>query len=295
MNRKAFFDAIRRDPFGGTMKQSQVDGVTFILDAWDADPKLIDPRWLAYALATAYHETAQTMEPVREAFWMPDAWRQKHLRYYPFYGRGYVQLTWRENYEKYGIADNPDAALEPARAAAIMFDGMTKGTFTGQKLADYFPPDGPADWHNARRIINGTDRAATIALYAKAFHGAILAASGVVPAEPEEPPAMPDFQPIPPNPPTPKWSWTLLLEKLKLVASFLGLGGLWAADGGIDPAAVPAAYGAFQAIAAPVGGPRVLIGIIVCAVILLSLASYIRTRRKIAAGTHVVEPLRKVS
>ena len=80
---------------------------------------------------------------------------------------------------------------------------MTKGTFTGKRLVDYFPPGGPPNWIGARRIINGTDRAATIALYAKAFHGAILAASGVVPAEPEEPPAMPDFQPIPPNPPPP--------------------------------------------------------------------------------------------
>ncbi len=54
----------------------------------------------AYALATACHETAYTMQPVREAFWLSENWRRTHLRYYPFYGRGYVQLTWKANYER---------------------------------------------------------------------------------------------------------------------------------------------------------------------------------------------------
>ena len=66
MDRKTFFDHVRRDPFGGSLTQSQVDGLTFILDAWDADPKMIDTRWLAYCLATTFHETDRTMQPVEE-------------------------------------------------------------------------------------------------------------------------------------------------------------------------------------------------------------------------------------
>lgn len=45
---------------------------------------------MAYVLATAYHETAHTMKPVREMG------GEKYLRskkYYPYVGMGYVQLT----------------------------------------------------------------------------------------------------------------------------------------------------------------------------------------------------------
>lgn len=55
---------------------------------------------IAYVLATVEWETAKTFKPVREAFWLSEAWRKKNLRYYPFYGRGYVQLTWEKNYKK---------------------------------------------------------------------------------------------------------------------------------------------------------------------------------------------------
>ena len=54
----------------------------------------------AYIMATAWWETAHTVEPVKEAYWVKnaEAWRKKNLRYYPWYGRGYVQLTWERNY-----------------------------------------------------------------------------------------------------------------------------------------------------------------------------------------------------
>ena len=58
----------------------------------------LSDRHTAYVLATAYHETAHTMKPVREAFWLSEGWRRDNLRYYPWYGRGYAQLTWRRNY-----------------------------------------------------------------------------------------------------------------------------------------------------------------------------------------------------
>ena len=38
---------------------------------------------------------------------------------------------------------------------------MKKGRFTGRRLADYFT-DTQEDWFNARRIVNGTDKAVII-------------------------------------------------------------------------------------------------------------------------------------
>src|SRR5690554_6137901 len=76
---------------------------------------------LAYLLATAMRETGHTMKPVKEAYWLSEAWRKKNLRYYPWYGRGYVQLTWEENYKKAQkilglgtkLTDNPDSVMDP--------------------------------------------------------------------------------------------------------------------------------------------------------------------------------------
>jgi hypothetical protein len=78
-NRKAFFDGIRPDLFGGTLTQDQVNGIDAILDEWEVR-KLTDLRWLAYMLATTYHETNMTMQPVREAYWLSEEWcRRKRL------------------------------------------------------------------------------------------------------------------------------------------------------------------------------------------------------------------------
>jgi putative chitinase len=140
-------------------------------------------------LATAFHETAHTMQPIteyggRKYFDKYDTGDlAKRLGNTPaadgdgfkYRGRGLVQITGHNNYAEFGIADNPDKALETATAVKIMFVGMTKGSFTGKKLADYFK-GGLSDWVNARRIINGTDRANDIAGYGKKFLAAIDAA-----------------------------------------------------------------------------------------------------------------------
>ena len=100
----------------------------------------------AYILATAYHETNGTFNPVREAYWLddPDAYlRKHHPEYYPYYGRGFAQLTWHHNYKKYEdllhvpLTSNPDLALDPDIAAFIIVHGMTTGTFTQKRLYDY--------------------------------------------------------------------------------------------------------------------------------------------------------------
>ena len=80
----------------------------------------------AAAIATVAIETASTFKPVREAFWMSENWRRANLRYYPGYGRGYIQLTWIDpnyinagNYIGVDLKNNPDRAMEPAIAAAV--------------------------------------------------------------------------------------------------------------------------------------------------------------------------------
>ena len=131
----------------------------------------------AYILATAYHETNGTFNPVREAYWLddPDAYlRKHHPEYYPYYGRGFAQLTWHHNYKKYEdllhvpLTSNPDLALDPDIAAFIIVHGMTTGTFTGKRVYDYIYST-KLDFYNARRVVNGTDKAQLIADYAVEF------------------------------------------------------------------------------------------------------------------------------
>ncbi len=170
MNRPRFFDLIRHAPFPGRLKAGQVDGITRIIDEWDKR-RLINLWWLAYILATVFHETAATMQPIRERG------SKKYLQskaYYPWYGRGLVQITWEPNYRKFGIK-NPDDALEWNTALRVLYEGMMGGMFTGHKLSEYFhdlPNDGPT----ARRIVNKMDKAQKIWRYAVQFHDALVAA-----------------------------------------------------------------------------------------------------------------------
>lgn len=149
-------------------KESQWDGYSRITDKFFSMGHS-DLRWLAYILATALHETAHTMHPVSE--YGGEAYL-KSKPYWPYYGRGYVQLTWRENYAKYGIADDPERALEPELAAYILIGGMVNGRFTGKKLEGYFNSL-VTDPVGARRIVNGTDRAELIAGYYHKIYAAL--------------------------------------------------------------------------------------------------------------------------
>lgn len=182
-----FFDSLRTSKaLGPTLTTEEVSGCEAICAACAGLPV----SWAAYALATAVVETAGTMQPIKErggnAYFTrlydvqgerPDLARKMGntepgdgARYC---GRGYVQLTWKTNYAKAGLklgqplVDNPDLALRPDIAAAIMRQGMQAGWFTGKSLETYLPA--VADIHqftNARRIINGQDRAVEIAGYA---------------------------------------------------------------------------------------------------------------------------------
>jgi hypothetical protein len=129
---------------------------------------------ISYVLATAQWETNQTFKPVKEAYWLSEAWRQANLRYYPYYGRGYVQLTWQNNYQKYAdilqldLVGNPDLALDHTGALFVIVHGFQTGTFTGRKITDYITA-GQTDFVNARRCINGTDHAQDIANVAQTY------------------------------------------------------------------------------------------------------------------------------
>jgi putative chitinase len=191
INRKFFFDYARQALFRGKLNTKQVEGMTAILDEWETGAWQDDTRKLAYMLATTYHETACTMQPIVERGHRSyfDKY-EPHTRIgkmlgndikgdgYLFRGRGFVQLTGRRNYALAGdrigvnLVISPDLACDIKNATKIMFSGMFEGWFTGRNLSDYFG-NGKEDWRNARKIINGLDRADDIARYGKQFYAAI--------------------------------------------------------------------------------------------------------------------------
>jgi predicted chitinase len=130
-------------------------------------------------LATTYHETATRMWPIRE-YGSEDYLKGKE--YYPYFGRGFVQLTWEENYRNAGIAlsliderdpvEHPDIALDSLIATRVLFRGMAEGWFTDHKLGEYFN-DERDDPVNARDIINPGDDEQLIAGYHATFLQAI--------------------------------------------------------------------------------------------------------------------------
>lgn len=196
-NPAAFFDALRSGLLGPTLTAEEVDGCNAILKAMEGSPL----SYTAYALATAYHETASTMKPIREyggptyftrMYDVAGARAQMAIANGntcagdgPKYcGRGYVQLTWKNNYARAGrecgvdLVAYPDKAMQPDIAAKIMRRGMESGWFTGKGFDDYLPLRGPATrgmFIGARRIINGNDRAAQIADHAVKFQDALIA------------------------------------------------------------------------------------------------------------------------
>ena len=204
-DRRIFFREIRLSVFRGRLSRAQADGMSRLLDVWEARYARHDARWLAYGLATDWHETMHRMQPVRETLaaserqaiarlrrWarkLPPKRRRTVLAYarvhpdtgHAYFGRGDVQLTWRRNYRKLSavagvdLEADPEKALEPEIAARILFGGLIDGLFTGFRLKTFIDGD-KCDWRGARLCVNGHDRAEIVAGAAEAFHSALTAA-----------------------------------------------------------------------------------------------------------------------
>lgn len=202
LNHAAFFAALRRRDsgvFGTSLSQRQVDGINGILSAFETHGDG-HRSTLAYALATAYHETGGRMVPVREGFASTDAGARravnrlaaqrgpnsavaKYAQPQPphghvYYGRGHVQLTWKDNYARSSadagvdLVANPDAMLDPVISARVLIKGLIDGRWNGQGhgVHHYL---GQGDWIGARRTVNILDKAEQIAAYAHAFDSAL--------------------------------------------------------------------------------------------------------------------------
>ncbi|MEZ2129012.1 MULTISPECIES: hypothetical protein [unclassified Sinorhizobium] len=210
VDRQFLFDTVGETLFQGSLTGEQVEGIAALLHAWERWPWRDDDRWLAYMLATVFHETAHTMQPVRETLateddkaieilesafangrlsWVRTPYWRKDEEGKSWLGRGLVQLTHKRNYKAMSavtgidLVADPDRAMEMDTAVTILMEGMRLGSFTGYKLADFFGDD-RQDWVNARRIVNGTDRAEQIAGYGLTLHSAIRYAENARPGGP---------------------------------------------------------------------------------------------------------------
>lgn len=180
MNRKVFYDFVRNLPFGGRISTEQFEGLEQILVYQKERYPDMDVRWLAYILATVFHETARTMQPIKER---GGTAYLKSKKYWPWYGRGLVQITWEENYKKWGI-ENPDDALKWPVALNVLFDGMINAKFTKYRLSQFFNSKSD-DPKGARKIVNGTDKDSLIATYHQNFLDALKQAEKAVEAPSE--------------------------------------------------------------------------------------------------------------
>lgn len=150
-----------------------------ILEVADKEGCYLEEK--AYILATGCWETNHTMQPVEEAYYLGEpkasGYRRK-LWYYPWHGRGLVQLTHEKNYIKLGkrlnldLTTDPTVVMDPEISAKILVIGSREGLFTGKRLSNYLRPGAP-DYVNARRVINGTDCAREIAALAQDYEIAL--------------------------------------------------------------------------------------------------------------------------
>lgn len=174
INRSKTFELIKAN--FGALKQSQVDSFNLFFDQWDG----VDKRHLSYILATVWHETAKTMMPIEEYGKGKGKPYSKLENGISYYGRGHVQVTWLSNYQLltkrntkgWDFVKHPELLLQNQPSIWATFYGMRNGIFTTRKLSDYFNEE-KSDPINARRIINGLDKAELILCYYNNFLNSI--------------------------------------------------------------------------------------------------------------------------
>lgn len=171
-----FFEKVITLGLFKSLTEKQRDTIDAILSECERQG-IIDLRQAAYCLATSYHECYNPKHPETRLTPIVEFGGEEYLKskeYYPYYGRGLSQLTWQSNYEKEGkrlgidLLTHPDLILDIHTAANSHVYCMAHGSYTGKKLSDYIN-DQKCDFFNARRIINGTDKADIIMGYAQKF------------------------------------------------------------------------------------------------------------------------------
>jgi hypothetical protein len=157
------------------------------------------------------------MSPVEEAGYLPRAKQLAYLqkkKYWPYYGRGHIQNTWKDNYfklsalwkeitgETVDFVRSPELLLQNRYSVPLTFEGFHRGIWTGKDEDDFIDDIDESDdedlreFANARRIVNGTDRQVEIGklslIFEKALRAAGYGGSTPIPvAPPEAPPAVP--------------------------------------------------------------------------------------------------------
>lgn len=199
MNLKLFYDATRKSV---DLTPANISGFDRFLT--EGERQHTPLNIFAYILATVYWETAHTMQPVKEAYWVyphdpvkMEAWRKRNLRYYPYYGRSFPQFTWEKNYRtatdvwnsefrgdgpKVNFVTDPDRIMDPAFGVPLTFHALRHGWFTGKGLDDFIDLIDEGDqedlreFKNARKAVNGTDKAEAIGRVALLMEAALKAA-----------------------------------------------------------------------------------------------------------------------
>ena len=225
MDRGAFYASLRARNsglFGTSISPGQVEKVEAVLDGLQS--RGVPLRQAAYILGTAYHESDKFKTMEEYASGAAYEGRKDLGNTVPgdgrrFKGRGLVQTTGRRNYIDWStrlgvdLVGNPSLAGTLRYAVPMLIDGMLLGTFTTKKLSTYVSGE-KADYLNARRVVNGTDKAKKIAGHAETFANALRVA-GYIGQAPAKPITIPPAPVSPPSPVVPVPAPVVVPEPVK--------------------------------------------------------------------------------
>jgi putative chitinase len=205
MDRAKFYAALRASRlFGKSLPQKAVAGMDHLLDVQQRYLPDMNMDELAINLATAFHETAATMQPITERGaksyfrkYEPGTKLGKVLGNtqagdgYRFRGEGHVQNTGRRNARVatdrlnalFGLGvdlvKNPEMRGDPLVSALSLFVGCREGWWTGKGWGDFLDGVDESDEEDlrefirSRAVVNGTDKARRIGEHALAFEAAL--------------------------------------------------------------------------------------------------------------------------